>query len=143
MTRTKLSGERGVIANTIEIAATPQVVFDYCTDTRNETAWNSKLIEVVKRTDGAVGRGTRMATATSRRLDVRFEGEVAGTVRGSRLTVRTLLLPHGALRVALPMLRTIMRRHWNDNLRNIRTRLESDVAVAASLHGRRRTRRDG
>jgi hypothetical protein len=47
MTRTKLSGERGVIANTIEIAASPQVVFDYCTDTRNETAWNPKLVEVL------------------------------------------------------------------------------------------------
>ncbi len=138
----------GVIENTIDIAASADDVFNYCTDTRRETEWNPKMLEVVKLTDGPLGASTRFrlrlagvgwmnteilefhrpnrwtATGTSRRLDVRFEGEVTQAAHGSRLVVRTVLAPHGPLRLALPMLRTIMRRHWQTNLHTIKARLE-------------------
>jgi uncharacterized protein YndB with AHSA1/START domain len=143
------SRTRGAIQNVIDIAADPQTVFDYCIDSRHETDWNAKLLEVVKRTDGPVGLGTRFdvrlsgtgwmateivafrrptfwaATGSSKHLDVRIGGEVAHTGDGSRLSVRTLLLPHGVLRLVLPALRKVMRRHWDDNLRAIKTSLET------------------
>jgi hypothetical protein len=65
-------------------------------------------------------------TSTSRRLDVRLEGEVTATGQRSRLTVRTLLLPHGPLRLARPLLRRVMRRHWDSNLRTIKAKLETN-----------------
>src|ERR1051326_2455926 len=95
-----LVGGRGVVENAIEIEATPEAVFDYCTDVLHEPEWNPKLLEVEKLTAGPIGLATRFrmrfdgvgwstaenvafnrpsfwaATSASRRLDVRFEGEV-------------------------------------------------------------------
>jgi hypothetical protein len=101
-------------------------VFDYCTDVLHAPEWNPKLLRN-RETDGGSDRvATRFrmhfdgvgwsttenvafhrpsfwaATSASRRLDVRFEGEVMPTERGARLVVRTLLLPHGVLRLAKP-----------------------------------------
>jgi hypothetical protein len=61
----------------------------------------------------------------SRRLGVRSEAELAGTGHRSRMTVRILLVPHGLLQAVTPVLRTIIRRHWDGNLRTIKTLLET------------------
>jgi uncharacterized protein YndB with AHSA1/START domain len=146
---TTLATSPGVILNGMDIGADPQTVFDYVTDIAHETAWNPKLRQVVKLTDGPIGQGTRFrlhlsgtgwmtteivafrpptfwaTVGDSRRLDVRSEAEVAGTGHGARLIVRTLLVPHGILRLATPVLRTIIRRHWDRNLRTIKTILEA------------------
>jgi uncharacterized protein YndB with AHSA1/START domain len=143
------TARRGVVHNTVDIAVDPQTVFDYVTDIAHETAWNPKLRQVLKLTDGPIGQGTRfrlrlsgtgwMTTeivafhrpsfwatiGESRRLSVQSEAEVAGTGQGSRLIVRTLLAPHGLLRLAKPALRAMIRRHWDDNLRTIKNILES------------------
>ena len=144
----ELLGRRGVVENAIEIAARPEAVFDYCTDVRREPEWNPKLLEVEKLTEGPIGLGTRFrirldsvgwstteniafqrpsfwaATSDSKRLGVRIEFEVTPTGRGARLSVRTLLLPHGVLRLAQPILRRYMRGQWEHHLRRIKTRLE-------------------
>lgn len=148
-TAAALAASRGVVQNVIDIGADPQTVFDYVTDIGQETAWNPKLRQVVQLTDGPIGQGTRFrlrlsgtgwmtteivafqpptfwaTVGDSRRLDVRSEAEVAGTGHRSRLIVRTLLVPHGLLRAVTPVLRTIIRRHWDDNLRTIKTLLET------------------
>jgi uncharacterized protein YndB with AHSA1/START domain len=143
-----LLGRRGVVENAIEIEAAPDAVFDYCTDVRREPEWNPKLLEVEKLTAGPIGLGTRFrirldgvgwsttenivfqrpsvwaATSTSRLLDVHVEFEVTPTDRGARLSVRTLLLPHGVLRLCQPILRRIMQQQWEHHLRRIKARLE-------------------
>ena len=143
-----LVGRRGVVENAIEIEARAEAVFDYCTDVLHEPEWNPKLLEVEKLTAGPIGLATRFrmhfdgigwsttenvafsrpsfwaATSASRRLDVRFEGEVTPTERGARLVVRTLLLPHGVLCLAQPILRRIMRQQWEHHLQAIKARLE-------------------
>ena len=143
-----LLGLRGVVENAIEIEARPEAVFDYCTDVLREPEWNPKLLEVEKLTAGPIALGTRFrirldgvgwstteniafhrpsfwaATSTSRLLDVRIEFEVTPTGRGARLSVRTLLLPHGVLRLARPILRPYVRQQWEHHLRSIKTRLE-------------------
>ncbi len=143
-----LVGQRGVVENAIEIQAAPEAVFDYCTDVTRESEWNPKLLEVEKLTTGPIGLGTRFrirlegvgwstteniafdrpffcaATSASRLLDVRLEWEVRPKEHGARLSVRTLLLPHGALRLGQPILRRIMRRQWDHHLRRIKAKLE-------------------
>jgi uncharacterized protein YndB with AHSA1/START domain len=147
--RSEFLGRRGVVENAIEIDATPEAVFDYCTDVLREPEWNPKLLEVEKLTAGPIGLGTRFrirlaglgwskteniafqrpsfwaAASVSRQLDVQIEFEVTATRRGARLSVRTLLLPHGVLRLARPILRRYMWGQWEHHLRRIKTRLES------------------
>jgi hypothetical protein len=144
-----LAARQGVVQNMADIAADPQTVFDYVTDIAHETAWNPKLRQVVPLTDGPIGQGSRFrlrlagtgwmtteivafrrpafwaSVGASRRLSVRSDGEVTGTGQGCRLIVRTLLAPHGLLRLATPVLRRVIRRHWDDNLRTIKSTLES------------------
>lgn len=147
-TTSDLLGRRGVVESAIEIEASPEAVFDYCTDVFHEPEWNPKLLEVQKLTAGPIGLGTRCrmhfkgvgwsntenvafnrpsfwaATSASRSLDVRLEGEVTPTDRGARLVVRTLLLPHGFLGLARLILPRIMRQQWEHHLRAIKARLE-------------------
>jgi hypothetical protein len=144
----RLLGRRGVVENAIEIEATPEAVFDYCTDVLREPEWNPKLLEVEKLTAGPVGLGTRFrirldgvgwstteniafhrpnfcaATSASKRLDVRIEWEVRPMERGTILSVRTLLLPHGVLRLGQAILRRFMWHQWEHHLRRIKARLE-------------------
>ena len=144
-----LAASRGVVQNVIDIGTDPQTVFGYVTDIRQETAWNPKLRQVIQLTGGPIRQGTRFrlhlsgtgwmtteivafhpptfwaTVGDSGRLGVCSEAEVAGTGHGSRLIVRTLLVPHGLLRAVTPVLRTIIRQHWDDNLRTIKTILES------------------
>jgi uncharacterized protein YndB with AHSA1/START domain len=142
-----LLGRRDVVESAIEIDATPETVFDYCTDVCREPEWNTKLLEVEKLTAGPIGVGTRYrlrfdgagwstaentafqrprfwaGSSASRLLDVRFEGEVTPTERGARLCMRTLLLPHGVLRFVSPILRRFMRQQWEHHLRRLKARL--------------------
>lgn len=48
-----------VVENAVEIARSPEEVFDYCTDMSREPEWNSRTRYVVKITQGPVGLGTR------------------------------------------------------------------------------------
>ena len=48
-----------LIENSIEIARTPEDVFDYLSDLGNEVRWNPDCVSMEQLTDGPVGVGTR------------------------------------------------------------------------------------
>jgi uncharacterized protein YndB with AHSA1/START domain len=48
-----------LIENVIEIARTPEDVFDYLSDMGNEVRWNRDCVAVERLTEGPVGVGTR------------------------------------------------------------------------------------
>ncbi len=48
-----------VIENTVEIARTPEAVFDYLADHGNEVQWNPDCVSMEKLTAGPVAVGTR------------------------------------------------------------------------------------
>lgn len=138
-----------VVDNGIGIAAPAEKVFDYVTDVRREPEWNLQLREPEKLTPGPVGAGTRYrvrfgrgmgtaiientgfdrphswsAVSTTRRLTVRFHGQVTPIPGGCQLAVHTELNPHGALRELSPLLPRVIRRSWEQDLRAIKTIIE-------------------
>jgi WS/DGAT/MGAT family acyltransferase len=157
----------GGVENTIEIDRDPEAVFTHCADPNNEVEWNPQLQAVQQLTDGPIGAGTRFrmtfghgvgdstvtylhfdpprswaAQSTSRRLDVRAEGQVVPTGSGSRLIIRTDLRPRGPLRPLAPLLRRYMHRAWNRNLAVIKAQLENRDQDGQRLHAGRRGRRE-
>jgi hypothetical protein len=150
-TNTAAARRAGTVAEQgIDIAAPAKAVFDYVTDLRREPEWNPQMRDVQKLTPGPIdvgttyrvrfGRGVGMATientafdrprywsamSRSRRLDVRAEGSVVETAPGCRLSVRTELQPRGLLRLLAPVLGQVMRRSWEQDLRRIKTIMES------------------
>jgi Polyketide cyclase / dehydrase and lipid transport len=138
-----------VIENSIGVTAPGEKVFGYVTDVQREPEWNPQLRAAEKLTPGPIGVGTRYrarfgrgmgtafientafdaprrwaAVSTSRRLDVRFGGQVTPVPGGCQLTVRTELFPHGVLRALSPLLRQVMRHSWDKDLRAIKTIME-------------------
>ena len=134
------------VENSIGITAPAEKVFDYVTDVRREPEWNPQLRQAEKLTPGPIGVGTRYrvrfgrgigtaiientgfdrprnwsAVSTSRRLDVRFHGQVTEALGGCQLAVRNELFPHGVLRALSPLLRLLIRRSWEQDLRAIKT----------------------
>ena len=138
-----------VVTNAVELAAEADAVFDYMTDLRNEPRWNPQMRRVEKITDGDVGRGTRFrvvfgrgvgealvehtafdrprswsSLSRSRLLDVESANRVEPIPGGCRLVIGTQLFPHGALRLATPMLRRWMHRTWARDLARVKTQVE-------------------
>ena len=64
------------------------------------------------------------ATAPSKSLTIDFYGTVTPTETGSRLDVRMTVIPHGPLRLLLPLLRRRMQQQELDNMRFIKGKLE-------------------
>jgi len=137
------------VDNSIGIAAPAERVFDYVTDVRREPEWNPQLREPERLTPGPTGAGTRYrvrfgrgvgtaiientgfdrprswsGVSTAQRLTVRFRGEVTPIPGGCQLAVRTELFPHGALRVLSPLLRRMIQRSWEQDLRAIKMIIE-------------------
>jgi hypothetical protein len=48
-----------VITNQTLVACTPEQLFDYCVDNRNELEWNPTAVSIGKITDGPAGLGTK------------------------------------------------------------------------------------
>lgn len=46
------------VDNAVEIARSPEDVFDYCVDLAREPEWNPKARRVEKLTEGPIGLGT-------------------------------------------------------------------------------------
>ena len=139
---------RVVVENAVEIARSPEEVFDYCTDLTREPEWNPKAKRVEKITAGPIGLGTKYeaeflkgdpmsielvrferptawdATGRSPRLDAQTEGRLSETDEGVRLVIRMELRPSGLLRLLLPFLARYMHRQEERNLATIRSVLE-------------------
>jgi uncharacterized protein YndB with AHSA1/START domain len=142
--------ERGWVSieNAIEIARPPEDVFDYLTDITKEFEWNPRIRRVEKLTPGEIGAGTRFdaewikgnptiveyvrferptawgSIARSPRLDVRAEGRILPTERGSRVVIKTELRPKGLLALLLPVMRRTMQGREDQNLGVVKAILE-------------------
>ena len=148
------NGRAVVVEDAVEIRATPEAVFDYCTDTGREIEWNPRTRYVKKLTDGPIGLGTRFegewlkgdpmlteyvafdrprawrSIGRSRRLHATSEGRVAPTAEGTRLVLRMELRPSGALRLLLPLISRTMQKRESENLQRIKAVLESRSNVS-------------
>jgi hypothetical protein len=137
-----------VLQNGVDLARRAEEVFDYLSDLRNEKAWNPKMQLVEALTDPPVRAGSKFrakwqgspvtiveylsyerpkawsATAPSKSLTVDFYATVTPTETGSRLDVRMAVIPHGRLRLLLPLIRWRMQRQELDNMRFIKGKLE-------------------
>ncbi|HTP28787.1 MAG TPA: SRPBCC family protein [Gaiellaceae bacterium] len=123
-----------LVENVIEIARSPEEVFDYWVDLERELEWNPKAKRVEKLTAGPIGLGTRFegeylkgdamtieyvrferpvsweTVGRSPRLNVKGEGRLTTSERGTRLVMRMELSPKGALRPLAPILGRFMGR---------------------------------
>lgn len=137
-----------VIENTVEIARTPEAVFDYLADLGNEVHWNPDCVSMQKLTDGPVGVGTRFrakwkqgpviestCTVFERPRTWRYENggpisveltvTLEATPSGStRMTSHGVWTPNGWFRLAFPVFIRVMRRAERGVVANARQALE-------------------
>ena len=148
-----------VIENTVEIARSPEAVFDYLADQGNEVHWNPDCVSMQKLTEGPVGVGTRFrakwkqgpvveteCTRFERPRRWRYEngGQISvvltvtlePTPTGeTRMTSRGEWTPHGWFRLIFPVFIRVMRSAERDVVANARHALEErwDAAAAAVM----------
>jgi diacylglycerol O-acyltransferase / wax synthase len=146
---------KALVENVIEIARSSEEVFDYWVDLEREPEWNLKAKRVEKLTDGPIGLGTQFegeylkgdamtieyvrferpvsweTVGRSPRLNVKGEGRLTTTERGTRLVMRMELSPKGALRLLAPILGRFMHQQQKRNLAAIKQALEGSDAPAA------------
>jgi uncharacterized protein YndB with AHSA1/START domain len=144
-----------VLENSVDITVPPQEAFDYLSELRNEAEWNPKMRSIRLLTAGPVGTGSRYqarwaggpdtvieytrfdrpdgwaSTGRSGMMTIRFSARVAPVPPGSRLTVRIELIPRGPAKMLQPLLRRRMQGVELDNMRRIKTTLESLAARGA------------
>ncbi len=138
-----------LIENVIEIARTPEDVFDYLSDMGNEIRWNPDCVSMERLTDGPVGVGTRFranwkqgpvvfteVTAYERPtswtyvnggsigcvLTIALESTSRG---GTRLTSRGLWSASGLAKLFFPVFIRTMRKAEVQVLANARRALEA------------------
>ena len=123
-----------MLHNGVDLARRAEEVFDYLSDLRNEKEWNPKMQLVEAVTDGPPRAGSKFrakwqgspvtiveyltyerpkawsATAPSKSLTIDFYGTVTPTETGARLDVRMAVIPHGPLRLLLPLIRRRMQQ---------------------------------
>jgi uncharacterized protein YndB with AHSA1/START domain len=136
------------IAAEVDIAQSPEVVFDYCSDHRHEPEWNPMMTHIEVLTNGPVGVGTRYKTefvkgptmvmecteyerplswamvGTSTAMKASGDNRVIPTDEGALLVMRMELELHGLFRLAAPLIRRRLRRSFEQDVRNIKARLE-------------------
>jgi carbon monoxide dehydrogenase subunit G len=72
------------------IARSPEVVFDFVADERNEPKYNPQMVRAEKVTEGPIAEGTRWsATIMSRRRPLDMQMEITDYSRPSRLETVT------------------------------------------------------
>ena len=133
----------------ILIGRSPEEVFDFCSDLRNEMVWNPKARSVEKLTEGPVGVGTRFLARWSnagptvveivrfdrphqweshsitRGLEVWMTGAVEEDPMGAWYRARLQLRPHGIAALYAPLALRAMRRQEPWNMQLIRDTLGS------------------
>jgi hypothetical protein len=138
-----------LLENSVVIDRTPEVVFDYLGDLRNELDWNPKMKSVSLVSGEPIGVGSRYrarwagspdnlveylryerphawaSVARSPMMDVHFSAAVAPYDEGSRLSVRMELVPRGPMRLLAPMLARWMQSQELANMRYVKQAMES------------------
>ncbi|HEU4868262.1 MAG TPA: SRPBCC family protein [Actinomycetota bacterium] len=136
-----------VIENSVHIDRTPEDVFDYLVDLRNELEWNPDAVSVEKTTEGPLGAGTRylakwkqsgLVEVECTRYDrpkswshvnggslaVALDATVTPQDGGSLLQVRFDARPNGMLKLFFPVLVRLLRRSERRTMKNIKVALE-------------------
>jgi hypothetical protein len=137
-----------VITNQTTVACTPEELFDYCVDIRNELEWNPTAVSMEKLTDGPIGVGTRFLARWKgapsaieveclefdrpRRwvhdnggpIAVTFTGTVQPVTAGSLLSVRFDARPRGWFRLVFPLFMWMTRRQEKANMTHLREAIE-------------------
>jgi carbon monoxide dehydrogenase subunit G len=120
----------------IQIERPPEEAFDFIADLRNEPQFNPDASDIVKVTGGPVGLGTVYTEnvkplgafevtidryerpsllgfdAKNARADIRVRFHFTPEGDGTRLRAEIEMQPKGALRLAEPLLRPMMRRMY-------------------------------
>lgn len=142
-----------VITNQTAVACTPEELFDYCVDIRNEVEWNPTAVSIEKLTDGPVGVGTKFLARWKgapsaikveclefdrpRRwvhdnggpIAVTFTGSVDPVDGGSLLSVRFDTRPRGWFRLVFPLFVVMTRRQEKANMTHLREAVERRAGV--------------
>jgi carbon monoxide dehydrogenase subunit G len=127
-------------------------VFDYLADVENEAAWNPWAKKVEKISDGPIGAGARFRGSYKRMGVVEQEladydrprqlaylsdsmggakmvFELQPATGGTRVTIAGDMNPGGLLRLALPLMRVMMKPHLRDIAAGIKGQLESSTST--------------
>ena len=150
-----------VIENRVQIDRSPEDVFDYLVDLRNELQWNPDAQSMEKLTDDTIGLGTTFLAkwkqsgvievectrfdrprgwtytnggALSVVFDVMLTPQGNGTLLCSRFEAHS----HGLLKVFFPILLQSLKRAEKQNMRRIKAALEK---IDAGNHVAPATRR--
>ena len=139
-----------VIENSVQIERSPEEVFDYLVDLRNELEWNPDAQSMEKLTDGAISVGTKFLAKwkQSQLVEVectRFDrphgwryvngGSLSAVLdttitpqgTGSHLTVRFDVRPNGMLKLLFPLLFQMLKRTEKQNMCHIKVALKRQV----------------
>lgn len=146
-----------VIENHTVVACTPEELFDYCVDIRNELEWNPAAKSMEKLTEGPVGVGTKFLARWKgapsaievtcleferpRRwvhdnggpIAVTFTGTVEPAGAGSLLRVRFDARPRGWFRLVFPAFVVMARRQEKANMTRLREAVERRTGERPSL----------
>lgn len=141
------------VSYTAEIRRPPDVVFAFAGDYANDPSWRGGVLSMVYETDAPVARGSRTRelmrsmgrkvvtvaevteyspTRTAFRSlsgPVACEGhrEFVGTATGTRFTYSLVLRPTGVLRLLEPLLRWMLARQIQADVRRLGERLEAET----------------
>lgn len=138
-----------IVRAEVDIDRSAEDVFDYCSDHRHEPEWNPMMKHCNKVTEGPVGLGTRFSTQFGKGPPmtmecVRYDRPTSWSVLGSsrtlsasgdnrvvpmgpaqaHLVMQMELEPHGVLKLVTPVLRRRMQPMFEQDLLNIKARLE-------------------
>ncbi len=137
------------LVNSVDLNRSPEVVFDYLCDLKNELLWNPDMLLAEQLTEGEVGEGTRIlcqwkggpklectytkferphyweAYAASNKMDVAFKCEVKPTENGAKITASMTLLPKGLFRIMGPFLRMTFQKEEEKNMEKIKRAVEN------------------
>ncbi len=137
-----------VIENQTRVRCTPEELFDYCVDIRNELEWNPTANSMEKLTDGPVGVGTkflarwkgapsaievtcleferphRWVHGNGGPIAVTFTGTVEPVDGGSLLRARFDARPRGWFRLVFPLFVVMTRSQEKANMTHLRDAVE-------------------
>ena len=136
-----------VIENSVKIDRSPEEVFDYLVDLRNELEWNPDAQSMEKITEGQIGVGTKFLAKWKQSelvevectrfdrphvwsysnggpLSVVLDAAITPQETGSMLAVRFDARPNGLLKLIFPVLLQVLKRAEKRNMRCIKDALE-------------------
>lgn len=118
----------------IEVPKGPEEVFDFLADLRNEKAWNPRVVQIEKLTDGPLSSGSRFAgiyqgigelttdlvefdrprsfsfRSVGSRMRIEGQFRLEPKANGTQLTLSAELMPQGFFRLFAPLMAPLIRQ---------------------------------